>query len=78
MSRGNIVSQGWASRSAYIVVFESRSGDRTYEYDSASGIAIAAGGDPHDYAGQEVGAMSFAQNLAEDLEDVGEVAELLL
>jgi hypothetical protein len=76
MSRGNIIAEGWISRSAYHVTFETRSGDRTYEYDSASGLAIAAGGDPHDYYGAEVGALNYADNLAEDLEDIGELAEL--
>jgi hypothetical protein len=76
VSRGNILSQGFVSRSAYHVTFDTRSGPRTYQYDGDSGIAIAAGADPHDFNGEEVGAMSFAQNLAEDLEDLAEIGEI--
>jgi hypothetical protein len=77
MSRANIVSMGWVSPFAFHVTFESRSGDRTYEYSSIEGAAIAAGGDPHDYSGVEVGTLDSAQNIAEDLEEVGEFAELV-
>jgi hypothetical protein len=83
MSRGNIVAQGWVSRSAYQVTFEARDGDRTYEYDAVSGIAIAGGADPHDFPSHEVGASDSAQNFAEveefgEIEEVGELAELAL
>jgi hypothetical protein len=47
--------------------------DRTYEYDRASGLAIMAGADPHDFPGHEPG----VTDIAEDLEDIAEIAELV-
>ena len=76
MSRANIVSMGWASRSEFVVVFKARDGERTYSYDPASGTAIMGGADPHDFPGEEVGALNIAEQLGKDLEEIGEIVEL--
>jgi hypothetical protein len=76
MSRANIISMGWSGR-FFQVTFAARDGDRTYEYDPVSGAAIAAGADPHNYSGVEVGALDRAEGLAEDVEELAEAAELL-
>jgi hypothetical protein len=74
MSRENIASMGWVSRSEFHVTFNARNGERTYSYDPISGAAIAAGGDPRNYNGVEVSGMDYGTLV----EDVAEVAELLL
>jgi hypothetical protein len=77
LSRANIVSSGFRG-SSYFVTFAARDGDRTYEYDEVAGAAIAAGADPNRFHGEEVSGMNFVGDLAEDLEEVAELAELAL
>jgi hypothetical protein len=75
MSRENISHMGFVGFEFH-VTFEARNGSRTYSYDPVSGADIAAGADPNNYAGVEVSALDSAGNLAEALEEFGEIAEI--
>ena len=78
MSKENIIAQGWASKDEYIVTFRTRDGVRSYQYDRVDGLQIMAGSDPHNFNGQEVSTMTAFQDLAENVEDLAEIAEVLL
>jgi hypothetical protein len=73
MSRSNIVAQGPVNKEVYVVVFQSRNGYRAYQYDMVDGLQIAAGGDPHNYQGEEVDALTVLKLLGETVEDLAEV-----
>lgn len=74
MSKSNIVGMGWASKDAFVVTFKTRDGVRAYQYDRFSGLAIMAGADPHNFNGERVSVMTVLQDVAEDAEDLIEVA----
>jgi hypothetical protein len=75
VSRDNIIFSGFVTKDRYVVVFNARSGPRAYEFDAVDGLAIAAGGDPAHYSGEEVSAATVLANVGENAEDL---AELLL